>query len=68
MKPFQRLSHGDERTLTLQLSQIDTMELLDFLRNGEHEKQTENLEVAAIAAKHWLEINHQSIFGKPSKS
>jgi hypothetical protein len=83
MQPFQRLSHGDERTLTLQLSQIDTMELLDFLkyigdhftecadehlRNGEHEKQTENLEVAAIAARHWLEINHQSIFGKPSKS
>ena len=37
MKPFQRLSHGDERTVTLQLSGIDTAELLDFLKYiGEH--------------------------------
>jgi hypothetical protein len=81
MTPFQRLSHGDERTLTLQLSQIDTMELLYFLkyigdhftecadehlRNGEHDMRGENIDLAAIGAKYWLEINHQSIFGKPS--
>lgn len=81
MKPFQRFSHGDERTVTLQLRGIDTAELLDFLkhvgehftecadehlRNGEHDMQSENLELAAIAARHWLEINHQSIFKKPS--
>ena len=82
MKPFQRLSHGDERTITLQLSGIAAAELLDFLKyigdhftecadehlkNGERTMQRENVELAAIAAKHWLEINHQSIFGKPSK-
>ena len=83
MKPFQRPSHGDERTLTLQLSQADTMELLVFLecigdhfaecadehlRNGEHEARLENLEIVAIAERHWLKINHQSIFGEPSES
>jgi hypothetical protein len=82
MKPFQRLSHGDERTITLQLSGIAAAELLDFLkyigdhftecadkhlRNGERTMQRENVELAAIASKYWLEINHQSIFGKPSK-
>ena len=65
MKPFQRLSHGDERTITLQLSGIDTAELLDFLRyigdhftecadehlrNGEHDMRAEKIELAAIAA------------------
>ena len=81
MKPSQRLSHGDERTVMLQLSGIDTAELLDFLKyigdhfiecadehlkNGEHDKRAEMIDLAAIAAKHWLEINHQSIFRKPS--
>lgn len=81
MKPFERLSHGDDRTITLQLSGIDTAELLDFLkyigdhltecadehlRNGEHTAQRENIDLAAIAAKHWLELNHQFIFKKPS--
>jgi hypothetical protein len=81
MKPFQRVSHGDERTITLQLSGIDAAELLDFLqyvgdhftecadehlKNGDHDTRTENIELAAIAAKHWLEINHQLIFRKPS--
>jgi hypothetical protein len=81
MKPFERVSHGDERTVTLQLNGIDTAELLDFLeyvgdhftecadehlRNGEHDLRAENTELAAIAARHWLEINHQSIFNKPS--
>ncbi len=81
MKPFQRLSHGDERKITLQLSGIDTAELLDFLKyvgdhftecadehlkNGEHDKRVEKIELAAIAARHWLEINHQSIFKEPS--
>lgn len=81
MKPFQRLSHGDERMITLQLSGIDAAELSDFLkyigdhltecadehlRNGEHAARAENIDLAAIAAKHWLEINHQSIFKKPS--
>jgi hypothetical protein len=83
MKPFQRLSHGDERTITLQLSGIDTMELLDFLkfigdhftecadehlRSGEHDMRRENIELAAIAARHWLEIDHQYLFKKPSRS
>jgi hypothetical protein len=81
MKPFQRLSHGDERTITLQLSGIDTAELLDFLkyvgdhftecaddhlRKGEHAARAEYIDLAAIAAKHSLEINHQSIFKKAS--
>jgi hypothetical protein len=81
MKPFERLSHGDERTVTLQLSGIDMAELLDYqkcigdhftecadehLRNGEHDMRAEKVELAAIAARHWLEINHQAIFGKPS--
>lgn len=81
MKPFQRLSHGDERMITMQLSGIDTAELLDFLkfvgdhftecadehlRKGEHDARAENVDLAAIAAKHWLEINHQSIFRAPS--
>ena len=81
MKPFQRLSHGDERTVTLQLSGIDTAELLDFLkyigehftecadehlRNGEQDMRRESIELAAIAARHWLEINHQFVFKKPS--
>jgi hypothetical protein len=81
MKPFQRLTHGDERTVTLLLTQSDTAELLDFLRyvgehftecadehlrNGEHDMRTESTELAAIAARHSLEINHQLIFKKPS--
>ena len=66
MKPFQRLSHGDGRTVTLQLSGIDTAELLDFLkyigdhftecadehlRNGDHDTRSESIELAAIAAR-----------------
>ena len=81
MKTFQRLSHGDERTITLRLSGLDTAELLDFLKyigdhftecaddyleKGEHAARTEYTDLAAIAAKHWLEINHQWIFKKPS--
>jgi hypothetical protein len=81
MKPFQRLSHGDERTVTLLLSGMDTAELLDFLKyigdhftecadehlvNGEHDLRAESTDLAAIAARHWLEINHQFIFKKPS--
>lgn len=81
MKPFRRLTHGDERTVTLQLKQSATAELLDFLtyvgeyftesadehlKNGEHDSRTECIELAAIAARHWLEINHQVIFKKPS--
>ena len=34
MKPFQRSSHGDERTVTLQLRGIQTAELLDFLNTS----------------------------------
>ncbi|AND90378.1 hypothetical protein [Bradyrhizobium diazoefficiens] len=81
MKPFQRLSHGDERTVVLQLKQSDTAELFDllkyvgehftecadeYLRSGEHEMRTESTNLAAIAARHWLEINHQLIFKRPS--
>jgi hypothetical protein len=81
MKPFQRLSYGDERTVTLQVKQSDAVELLDLLKyvgehftaladdhlkNGEHDVRTECIELAAISARHWLEINHQLIFKKPS--
>ena len=76
MKPFQRLSHGDERTVTLLLSGMDTVlkyigdyftECADeHLVNGEHDLRAESTELAAIAARHWLEINHQFIFKKPS--
>ena len=81
MKPFQRTSHGDERTITLRLSGIDVAELSDFLRYvgdyftqcaddhlrlGEHTARKDYIDLAAIAAKHALEIDHQSMFGKPS--
>src|SRR4051812_8827370 len=62
MKPFQTLSHGDDRVVTLQLSGIAMAELLDFLKYvgdhftecAEHDMRRENLDLAAIAARHWL--------------
>jgi hypothetical protein len=32
----------------------------EHLRNGEHDMRRECTELAAIAARRWLEINHQS--------
>lgn len=81
MKPFQRSSHGDERMITLQLHGIDIAELVEFLkyvgehfaecaddrlRTDDHAARADYTDLAAIAAKHSLEINHQYTFGKPS--
>jgi hypothetical protein len=82
MKEFHRVRHGGDRMIMLQLSEVATLELLDFLKyvgdhftecadehlsDGEHDTRRVNLELAAIAARHWLEINHQVIFDKPSR-
>lgn len=63
MEPFRRVSHGDDRTVTLQLKQSDTAELLDFLNtlaNITKNAPTSISEMASTACKPKVSNSPQS--------